>query len=1062
MFFCYKINLFHISFTVTLANIINNYKLHNLNQMKKIILFTSLLVSTIVTATFASTNNSQQDNPVVNPYIAQFKAVYNNYNATIPKGILEAIAYTQTNFTHITHVSAASESCIGYPNAYGVMGLTANGQGYFRNNLSLIAALSNVSETEIINNPTQNINAFAAAYHSLALQNNVNANSPIQQHIDILVALSELPINADIQNDFALNAHLYNVLNFINNYALMPELFAYKPNVYNLNNVFGKNYEILSSSTITIDHEKITSSASGSTYRSSNLGWANVINTVDYGPALWNPAGSCNQSNRNGTTITALAIHTVQGNYAGCISWFQNCSASASAHYVIRSSDGQVTEMVLESKKAWHIGSANPYTIGIEHEGYIAQASWYTTAMYQSSADLSRDICSSNSINPLKTYYGAGCSGTTQQCAVSACTKVKGHQMFPSQTHNDPGQNWNWFKFYNLINNTYTPTTVTTATGTITDNGGSSGNYGNDEREFIKIAPSGATSVTLTFTQFGFENGKDHLIIYDGATNKSPIIGKYTGTSSPGTVTSSGGVMLVEYRSDCGTTAAGFTANFTTGGVVISTTDVIAPTTSIVLTNTWNSTNFSTNYNDSDNVILEKGYYQVSDFNGTEWRSNNTQGFYNDNFDGSAINSEWTQKTGAWTIAGNVLEQTDESLSNTNIYTPLTQNLSNRYLYHWSAKMSGTGTNRRSGFHYFADAPDSSNRGNSYFIWFRLDDKKIQIYKTQNNVFGSPVLDSVYNFMPNTWYDFKVIYDRISGRHVVYINNVPACDYVDPNPIVNGQYISWRSGNCNYKINNLRVYRSRATTTNITVGAAATNTMRFQNPNPTTPAGRIRSMANDGVGNISATDEQDVNIDWTAPPAAPVNDGVAADIDTTFANNQLSFNFPTLMDPNSGVAKFSYAIGTTPGADDVYAWTDSIGGNVKNITGLGLVPNTRYYASVTATNSVGLTSVVNTSNGQVYMGVVGVNKYTPQNSTIIVWPNPMAKSDKINLTITSKTNEKGTLSIINEQGQILRTQNMQLNVGQNNYALENGLAQGTYLLKIISEKNVAIQKILVH
>ena len=40
---------------------------------------------------------------------------------------------------------------------------------------------------------------------------------------------------------------------------------------------------------------------------------------------------------------------------------------------MVRSSDGQVTQMVREYQKAWHARSANPYSIGIEHEGYVRQ-----------------------------------------------------------------------------------------------------------------------------------------------------------------------------------------------------------------------------------------------------------------------------------------------------------------------------------------------------------------------------------------------------------------------------------------------------------------------------------------------------------------------------------------------------------------------------------------------------------------------------------------------------------------------------------------------------------------
>jgi N-acetyl-anhydromuramyl-L-alanine amidase AmpD len=149
----------------------------------------------------------------------------------------------------------------------------------------------------------------------------------------------------------------------------------------------------------------------------------------------------------------------VQGSYAGCISWFQNTAAQVSAHYVVRSSDGQVTQMVLESNKAWHVGNENPYTIGIEHEGYIADATWYTTAMYTSSAAIVRDICTSGyGILPTTCYAGAASSGAN---VLATSVKIKGHQHFANQTHVDPGINWNWATYYNLIN----PVTCAAPTG---------------------------------------------------------------------------------------------------------------------------------------------------------------------------------------------------------------------------------------------------------------------------------------------------------------------------------------------------------------------------------------------------------------------------------------------------------------------------------------------------------------------------------------------------------------------------------------------------------------------
>ncbi|HRD40890.1 MAG TPA: hypothetical protein PLC65_19840, partial [Bacteroidia bacterium] len=369
--------------------------------------------------------------------------------------------------------------------------------------------------------------------------------------------------------------------------------------------------------------------------------------------------------------------------------------------------------------------------------------SWFTTAMYNSSAALVKDMCTSNSINPLRCYFGPSCSGTSSQCLQGSCVKIKGHQMYPNQTHTDPGPNWNWERFYKLLNNTYTVTTYTASSGNFYDSGGASANYTNDERKLWLFTKPGATNITLNFTSFNTEKNYDYLFIYDGGNVNSPLIGKYSGTVSPGPITSTNDSLLVEFRSDCATLASGWVASYTTNVVVTSAPDVIAPTTSVATLGAWKTTTFSATFTDLDNTGgsgVEKGYYQVIDFNGTEWRANYTRGFFADNFD-NAIHPEWTQKTGTWGISNNALEQSDETSTaagNTNIYASLTQNLSNRYLYHFLAKIEGTGTNRRAGLHFFCDNADSTNRNNSYFVWFRLDDQKIQIYKVVNNNFGLP------------------------------------------------------------------------------------------------------------------------------------------------------------------------------------------------------------------------------------------------------------------------------------------------------------------------------------
>lgn len=925
-----------------------------------------LLLSTFIILFCVQLLHSSNDLLITNSHQRSFDKAY-QLNPSIPKGILEAVAFTQTRFKHLD--ASVETSCIGYPKTSGVMGLVENGENYFRNNLVYVSQLSGYSATDIKTNAEKSILAYAKAFATLQQQLAIYGNN-LADYMPIFIALSELPLSDDLQNDYALNSHLYQLYWFLSENQF--QNFYNFPNYQvNLPNIFGSNYQVLSASSVVIGQNSITNS-NGTSYLLSGAG--NTVLSPDYPPAIWNPT-TCNYSSRNGVAISAVAIHFVQGSYAGCISWFKNCSANASAHYVIRSSDGQVTQMVYESDKAWHIGSENPYTLGTEHEGYIDNISWFTTAMYQSSADLTRDMCTSNNINPLRCYYGPSCSGTTAQCLIGNCTKIKGHQMFPNQTHTDPGPNWNWERFYKLINNSPVVTTVTTTSGNFYDSGGPSANYTNDERKLWLFQPSGVTSISMNFTSFSLENKYDYLFLYDGNSVNSPLIGKYTHTVSPGNINSSGTTLLAEFRSDCATTSPGWIATYTSNAVPTNTVDNVIPTTQVATTGAWQTANFTSTFTDADagGSGLEKSYYQVIDFDGTEWRGNHTRGFFSDNFD-VAIHPEWTAAKGIWGISNNALVQTDEvsaDAANTNIYAALTQTLSNRYLYNFKGKLEGAGTNRRAGFHFFADNPSAENRGNSYFVWFRLDNQAVQIYKTSYtgtvNVFGSPTYTAPVSLTAGQWYDFKVIYDRITGKMDVYKDNSLIATWTDSSPLSSGSHISFRSGNCKWSLDEIKIYRSRPTASvTVLVGSGNANDARYQNPSPTQFACKVKSIVNDGAGNLSSIFYHDVNVDWTNPSnITNIRDGKTnSDINTVTTSDSLSANWAPSTDVNSGITRYWYSIGTSPGAVNTLTWTSAWSDTTITVRNLSLTNGQVYYFNVRSENGAGLLSNVVSTNGQ--------------------------------------------------------------------------------------------------
>lgn len=509
---------------------------------------------------------SRSDEAVPNPYQAYFDEAYQLCPA-IPHGVLEAVAFTNTHFNHITHVEGEEGSCVGLPAAYGVMGLILDGKNYFKNNLETVARLSGYTVDEIISDPRKNILAYAKAFSGRYVfykRSNLFYDTP-----DLIARsmndVGELPGETNAQQ-FALKTQLYGVLSFMVNTEYQARYNFPDPHI-DLSAYFAGYYKVLSATSITISGEEVRD-RQGYSFR-VNPNDPTVI-SPDYAPALWDQAPSCNYSSRN-AAISAITIHDIEGSYASCISWFNNCAAGVSAHYVVRSSDGQITQMVYESDKAWHVGSENPYTIGIEHEGYASQTGWYTNAMYNATANLCIDICASGyGIDPNRVAWWPWAHTTyyNQSSIPGSCAKIKGHQHYPNQTHTDPGPNWDWNYFYMLINAAPAATNYTTATGTLYDSGGASANYADDERSVWTIAPASATSVTLTFNAFAVENNWDYLYIYDGNSVNAPLIGYYTGNNSPGTIVSTGGSLTLEFRSDCATAGAGWNASWTSNSNV--------------------------------------------------------------------------------------------------------------------------------------------------------------------------------------------------------------------------------------------------------------------------------------------------------------------------------------------------------------------------------------------------------------------------------------------------------------------------------------------------------------
>jgi N-acetyl-anhydromuramyl-L-alanine amidase AmpD len=167
----------------------------------------------------------------------------------------------------------------------------------------------------------------------------------------------------------------------------------------------------------------------------------------DYERGVFRP--SPNFSSRSGS-IRMVIIHTCEGGYTGCYSWLQNPRAQASAHYVVSSDGQEVSQLVRESSKAWHIAAdyecsrnsgalcnlngvqSNNFTVGIEHAGFGSQSSW-PAGQIDASARLVCDITRDHQIPRDRLH-------------------IVGHGQLQPWNRSDPGRNWPWTSYLQKIN----------------------------------------------------------------------------------------------------------------------------------------------------------------------------------------------------------------------------------------------------------------------------------------------------------------------------------------------------------------------------------------------------------------------------------------------------------------------------------------------------------------------------------------------------------------------------------------------------------------------------------
>ncbi|HEV2781438.1 MAG TPA: N-acetylmuramoyl-L-alanine amidase [Actinophytocola sp.] len=138
--------------------------------------------------------------------------------------------------------------------------------------------------------------------------------------------------------------------------------------------------------------------------------------------------------------IEYIIVHDTETSYDNTLRLVQD-PTYVSWQYTLRSADGHVAQHLKAKDVGWQAGNwyINAKSIGLEHEGFAAQGTWYTEAMYRASARLVRYLARQHRI-PLDRAH------------------ILGHDNVPGTIpanvrgmHWDPGPYWDWAHYFELL-----------------------------------------------------------------------------------------------------------------------------------------------------------------------------------------------------------------------------------------------------------------------------------------------------------------------------------------------------------------------------------------------------------------------------------------------------------------------------------------------------------------------------------------------------------------------------------------------------------------------------------
>ena len=170
----------------------------------------------------------------------------------------------------------------------------------------------------------------------------------------------------------------------------------------------------------------------------------------DFASAIWRPSPNFDQRAADSTGVPHMVIiHTCESNYPSCWRWLDNPASQVSAHYVVNEDGSEISQLVLEKNRAWHIAAlydctlnrrhecwrngvqSNHFTVGVEHAGFVSQDSFPRAQLDRSAALV--------------------CDVTRRRAIPRDWQHIVGHGQLQPVDRTDPGPHWPWIAYIHQV-----------------------------------------------------------------------------------------------------------------------------------------------------------------------------------------------------------------------------------------------------------------------------------------------------------------------------------------------------------------------------------------------------------------------------------------------------------------------------------------------------------------------------------------------------------------------------------------------------------------------------------